>query len=189
MNIVTRTWKGTMSGWKSGRAASKSAAKRLTQPAKTISLASGIDCLFSVSADTFAGLLRSRLHNRLVLPATLISGIRGDGLAIPNSDDSLQGTGKTANGYANELWSIRGIGSGTVLRSFRHYCLVFTLCIHDYCISLCLKGDCARAKRSRYWVGMRTNSLRPIKCVEVRIMEKRRQNCQQRGRLNRRMTR
>jgi hypothetical protein len=93
-----------MSGRKSGNAARNRAANTLTHAAKTISFASGSDCLFSAaSADPLVALLRLRQRKRSVLTATLISGIRRDGLAISDSDDSLLSSGKAPNRYADEL--------------------------------------------------------------------------------------
>jgi hypothetical protein len=91
-----------MSGRKSGIAASNSAASRLTHPARTISLVKGSARLF-VAPDPLTTLWRSRLRKWSVLPGTLISRIRSNWLAIADSYDSLQSSGKAADGHADEL--------------------------------------------------------------------------------------
>jgi hypothetical protein len=79
------------------------AANALTHAASAISLASGSGGNFFASLDPPRCLRRRAAAEVSVLPATLISGIRRHGLTVSDSYDSLQGSRKTSDGYADEL--------------------------------------------------------------------------------------
>jgi hypothetical protein len=106
-----------------------------------------------------------------VLPATLISGVRGHDLAMPDYEYSLQSSGEASKRHPDEFQSLRRIRVAILGMLVGQDCLLDVLGSHGHSVIACFEMSCFEVDVVLLWLGLFSCSpAADAKCPLVRAV-------------------